>query len=754
MSDINITVQDEIVNIDILDEPVLVNVVNSPGVPGAPGQGVPVGGTTGQVLAKNSNTNYDTEWVDVTGGVWGSITGTLSDQTDLQSALDAKFDEPTGDTTQYIAGDGSLVAFPITGQAGTLVREVRNVTGATLTKGTVCYINGASGNKPTVAKAIATGDATSAQTFGLIQANIPNNSNGYLVAFGDLDGLNTSAFAEGVQLYLSSTTAGEYTSVKQYAPNHLVYIGVVTRQHVNQGSIEVRIQNGYEMDELHDVAAQTPSSNDGLFYNTSTSLWENKSIATALGYTPANAATTLTINGVTYDLSTSRTFTVGSVTGSGASGQVAYWNGTSSQTGSNNLFWDAANSWLGIGTNTYISNTRATISENFTAQASIALRLKGVGSSTGVWKGRVVAGGDTVAFLMGEYNSQAWLGGHNAALNAWSPLYINPDGTTDLYLGDFGSGGSNVVVPIMTLRNSTGNTLIGGTFTDGGQRLQVSGTTLLNGNVTFSSSTGMFWDATNSRLGIGTNAPSAALQVTSDITVNGVQIGKGGGSISTNTRLGVSALNSNTSGDFNTAIGNTSAFSNTTGARNVSIGHECFYSNTTGFWNTAIGMASMYFNISGSQNVALGYRSLQTNTGSNNTAIGSNAGRLHDTGSNNIFIGSNSIGVSVSESNRTWIGNTDTSSTWLGGNLLLGSTTSTGERLQVTGTGVIKDIVTSSVASALFQLSSTTKGFLPPRMTTTQKNAISSPAAGLVVYDTTLAKLCVYTTAWETITSV
>jgi hypothetical protein len=57
-------------------------------------------------------------------------------------------------------------------------------------------------------------------------------------------------------------------------------------------------------------------------------------------------------------------------------------------------------------------------------------------------------------------------------------------------------------------------------------------------------------------------------------------------------------------------------------------------------------------------------------------------------------------------------------------------------------------------ASAQVDVASTTKGFLPPRMTTTQKNAIASPAAGLVVYDTTLNKLCVYTTAWETITSV
>jgi hypothetical protein len=217
----------------------------------------------------------------------------------------------TGDTTQYIAGDGSLVAFPITGQAGTLVREVRNNTGATLTKGTVVYINGALGNKPTVAKALATTDATSAQTFGLIQADIPNNSNGYLVAFGDLDGLDTSALTEGVQLYLSSTTAGGYTITKQYAPNHLVYIGVVTRSHPTQGRIEVRIQNGYELDEIHDVSAQTPSNNDGLFYNSTNSLWENKSIATALGFTPVTSARTLTINDVAFDLSANRSWSVG-----------------------------------------------------------------------------------------------------------------------------------------------------------------------------------------------------------------------------------------------------------------------------------------------------------------------------------------------------------------------------------------------------------------------------------------------------------
>lgn len=66
----------------------------------------------------------------------------------------------------------------------------------------------------------------------------------------------------------------------------------------------------------------------------------------------------------------------------------------------------------------------------------------------------------------------------------------------------------------------------------------------------------------------------------------------------------------------------------------------------------------------------------------------------------------------------------------------------------------INSSLTNIQSSAALQVESTSKGFLPPRMTTTQKNAISSPAAGLVVYDTTLKKLCVFTTAWETITSI
>jgi hypothetical protein len=203
-----------------------------------------------------------------------------------------KFSTPSGTTLQYVTGNGTLATFPLLASADKLVINVRNTSGVSMPKGSIVYINGATGNKPTVALSQANSDATSAQTLGLLQATLANNAEGNVVIVGSITDLNTSAFSEGQQLYLSPSVAGTYTATKQYAPNHLVYVGVVVRSHPTQGVIEVKIQNGYDMDELHDVSAQTPSNNHGLFYNTTTGLWENKSIATALGYTPYNGTDT------------------------------------------------------------------------------------------------------------------------------------------------------------------------------------------------------------------------------------------------------------------------------------------------------------------------------------------------------------------------------------------------------------------------------------------------------------------------------
>jgi len=219
-----------------------------------------------------------------------------------------------GSTSQYVRGDGSLATFPtVASEAQRLITEVYNETGATLIKGTVVYINGGHGNLPTITKAIATGDATSAQTYGIVQNDITDNRNGFVVVSGSLTDINTNSYAPGTALYLSSTIAGAWTSTKQYAPAHLVYLGVVTRQHPTQGIVEVKIQNGYELDELHNVAAQSPSNGDILQYVSATSLWTKTAGTTSnitegsnLYYTDARARSAFSesVTGLDYNSTT------------------------------------------------------------------------------------------------------------------------------------------------------------------------------------------------------------------------------------------------------------------------------------------------------------------------------------------------------------------------------------------------------------------------------------------------------------------
>ena len=250
-----------------------------------------------------------------------------------------------GTTAQYIRGDGSLATFPTLLSSDSLIQEVRNNSGATMLKGTIVYINGAVGNKATIAKALATTDALSSQTYGVVQDDITNNSNGYVVVVGEVTGLNTSVLTEGQQLYLSGTVAGYYTTTKPYAPIHLVYVAIVLRSHPTLGVLGVKIQNGYEMDELHNVSAQSPSNNDGLFYNTSTSLWSKNTIAGVLGYTP---------------------FNLPSLT----SGSVLFSNGTTIAQDNANFFWDDTNNRLGIGTATPYAKITTSVSGTFTTDSN------------------------------------------------------------------------------------------------------------------------------------------------------------------------------------------------------------------------------------------------------------------------------------------------------------------------------------------------------------------------------------------------
>lgn len=245
---------------------------------------------------------------------------------------------------------------------------VRNSTGSTLTKGQIVYLNGATGNRPNAVLAQANAEMTSSKTIGMVIADIANNADGQVAVNGTLHDLDTSAFTAGDTLWLSATTAGGMVAnTPPSEPNHAVFIGYVARSHPNLGRIVLAIQNGYELDELHGVQITTPANNEVLTYESSTSLWKNKTVETALGYTPVPTTRTLTINGTTQDLSANRTFTIatGLTVGttpitSGTVGRVLFEGTGNVLQESANFFWDNTNNRLGIGTATPLAKIDST----------------------------------------------------------------------------------------------------------------------------------------------------------------------------------------------------------------------------------------------------------------------------------------------------------------------------------------------------------------------------------------------------------
>jgi hypothetical protein len=161
-----------------------------------------------------------------------------------------------------------------------LFAYVTNAESVSITKGQAVYVFGGQGDRITVKLASNQSDTTSAQTIGIVvTSSIAANQRGIIIVQGQLDGLSlfpTSTWADGDFVYLGAT-AGTVTKTKPYAPDHLVYLGYVVKASAGSaGRMYVKVQNGYELDELHDVSAQNPNDGDLLKYNTTTSLWENQ----------------------------------------------------------------------------------------------------------------------------------------------------------------------------------------------------------------------------------------------------------------------------------------------------------------------------------------------------------------------------------------------------------------------------------------------------------------------------------------------
>jgi hypothetical protein len=166
---------------------------------------------------------------------------------------------------------GGNITVPLGQEIATLVY---NAEATTLNKGEVVYAFGASGQRISVKRARNLSDSTSAQTLGVVGESIASGAEGFVIGQGMVRGINTSTYTQGNGLYLSSTY-GQFTNVKQSAPNHLVYIGFVVKVHLTAGEIFVKCQNGYELDEIHDVQITSIADKNLIMYESSTGLWKN-----------------------------------------------------------------------------------------------------------------------------------------------------------------------------------------------------------------------------------------------------------------------------------------------------------------------------------------------------------------------------------------------------------------------------------------------------------------------------------------------
>jgi len=418
------------------------------------------------------------------------------------------------------------------------------------------------------------------------------------------------------------------------------------------------------------------------------------------------------------------------ITGTLATGQVPYATGASTVAGTNNLFWDSTNNRLGIGTATPgvtldVHGSGGMLHLNGTGTNNAFQLFQNAGTSK--WRiGNNYSAGTNYFSIYDNTNAVETLkitpGATNAILftgNLTATTLIKLGGTSSQFLKADGSIDSNTYITTSTnIYNTDGTLTSNRTLTNGGFNFSILGSTYTN----------RFTSA--GRLLLGTTTESTFL-----LDVNGGIALRG---------------NDATTTYFPGATPKTIIRS----YRNNSTTVEAFTLSITGdepVFNT--GNAAYIFNVSTVENFRIG----TTNNIASTPLLFKTAVPSGTTINFPSRILTNALaerflfGLDSSEAAVIGLGNTS---------LRIRQITSGNDFFNInssTGNVVIEKNASAltTIASAKLAVNSTTEGFLLPRMTTTQKNAISSPAQGLMVFDTTLVKLCVYSgTTWETITSV
>ncbi len=674
---------------------------------------------------------------------------------------------------------------------------VKNQTGTAIPKGTVVRADGTVGSsgRILIAPFLANGTVPSKFCIGVTAETIADGADGFVTAFGKIRQINTASFPNGTVLYASPTSAGGFTATAPQAPNNIVTVAIVINSSTSNGAIFVRPTFSSNINEDEGVKITSPVANEGLFYNGG--YWVNKTIAAALGYTPANAATTLTINGQTYDISANRTWSVGTVTsvdmsvptGFGIAGNpitgagtlaLTFAAGYSLPTNASQANWDTAYSNRITSLTTTGTSGAATLVSNvlnipqYQAQGNYITSLTGEATASGpgaasvtltnsavtgkVLTGLTVAGSsiastDSILTAFGKLQGQVndligglqYQGTWNASTNTPTitsgvgtdgHFYIvsvagntTIDGISGWEIGDWivfhgtawqkvdntesvvSVNGLTGAVTLTTSNISEGTNLY---FTNSRARQAISLTTSGNsGAATYDNGTGVLNVPQYSLSGLG------GVPTTRTLTINGTAF-----DLSANRSWSVGTVTSiATNGPIQ---GGTITGTGTISITQAGSASDGYLSSTD--WNTF--------------NNKQGTISLTTTGNSGSSTFISNvlnvptytlAGLGGVPTTRTLSINGVSFDLSADRSwsvgTLTGSGNTNYVPKWNG------STSLTDSLLFDNGSGL--GLGTASInASALFQMDSTTKGFLPPRMTAAQRGAISAPAQGLIVYQT------------------
>ena len=399
--------------------------------------------------------------------------------------------------------DGTL-EFGLAGGVVTLsigqesVQHVKHVNNNGLENGKVVYLKGSTGDNITVDYARANSEATSAGTFGVMTETVTGGNKGYCTTFGLVKGINTSNLAEGKIVWLSKDTAGAMTAVRPTAPNHGVEVGFCIRKHATTGIIFVTVQNGYELDELHNVYVPSPTNNQALVYKSGNSRWEAMTIDTS-STNEGILKGTKPSNNLYYDINTNTSgavpITLYRGTGIGFDGTSGSPNGGSLTINNTGDLSDVNEGTLGVGAG---SSTTAVISSN-----------------TSGANGVTIAAGNGMA--ISETTSS---NGGTITLTARDSLATN-EGRIGVSLGTDGSGNPNA-----TISSNTSGAV--GVAINAGSGIGISGTSNSNGGSISITAT----DASLSNEGtLGVGAGSSTTSVISSNTsgANGVTITAGTG---------------------------------------------------------------------------------------------------------------------------------------------------------------------------------------------------------------------------------